>query len=261
MARLITVVRDALERVAMGSDLVGTDGGACARRVFSPTGEAGAAGGGCDDPSGADATTSKVSSPIKVRQHNPSAVVSHRAFRCGAFFGGSSISIKNGANGKWVNSGGCNQAIKLEKSEWIAGEWFFLLRKLQSNESGSGIDEVGGGDSVFDATMGNGNRNKLGIYLGVLELAPVFKHETLKAAEVFGVVRDDGPLIEQAAGGDEDIGDADGGSLIESSGVEAGCDAGAGGIKGQNLQGCDEASDFSVFFRAMCFWGAIRALE
>lgn len=45
--------------------------------------------------------------------------------------------------------------------------------------------------------------------------APVFKREALEAAEVFGVVGDDGPLMAQAAGGDEDIGDADGGSLIE----------------------------------------------
>jgi hypothetical protein len=65
--------------------------------------------------------------------------------------------------------------------------------------------------------------------------APVFKDEAIDAAEVFGVVSDDRPLVAEAGGGDENVGNADGCSLIEQSGVEAGGDAGAFGIEGLDL--------------------------
>ena len=45
--------------------------------------------------------------------------------------------------------------------------------------------------------------------------APVFEGEAFDAAEVFGVVGDDGPLMTQAGGGDKDIGDADRRALVE----------------------------------------------
>lgn len=65
--------------------------------------------------------------------------------------------------------------------------------------------------------------------------APVFKSKAVDAAEVFGVVGNDCPLMAEAGRGDENVGDADGCSLVEQSGIEAGGDAGAFGIEGQDL--------------------------
>lgn len=65
----------------------------------------------------------------------------------------------------------------------------------------------------------------------------------------------------QSGGGDEDIGDADRRALVEQSGIETGGDPGAAGIKGQNLQGVDEAQDFGAFVIAMFGWRPVRALE
>ena len=65
--------------------------------------------------------------------------------------------------------------------------------------------------------------------------APVLKDEAVDAAEVLGVVGNDRPLVAKAGGGDENVGDADGFSLIEQSGIEAGGDAGAFGIEGLDL--------------------------
>jgi hypothetical protein len=65
--------------------------------------------------------------------------------------------------------------------------------------------------------------------------APVLKGEAIDAAEVFGVVGDDRPLVAETGGGDENVGDADGFSLIEQSGIEAGGDPGAFGIEGLDL--------------------------
>ena len=65
---------------------------------------------------------------------------------------------------------------------------------------------------------------------------PVFKRKAIEAAEIFSIVSYDRPVMTQPGGGDEDIGDADRRALVEQSGVEAGGDAGATGIKRQNLQ-------------------------
>jgi hypothetical protein len=65
--------------------------------------------------------------------------------------------------------------------------------------------------------------------------APVLKGEAIDAAEVFGVVGDDRPLMAEAGGGDENVSDADGCSLVEQSGIDAGGDAGAFGIEGLDL--------------------------
>jgi hypothetical protein len=65
--------------------------------------------------------------------------------------------------------------------------------------------------------------------------APVFKGEAIDAAEVLGVVGNDRPLMAEAGGGDENVSDADGCSLVEQSGIEAGGDAGAFGIEGLDL--------------------------
>lgn len=92
-------------------------------------------------------------------------------------------------------------------------------------------------------------------------LAPVFEDEAVDAAEVFGVVGDDGPLMAQPGGGDEDIGDADGCSLVEQSGVDTGGDPGALGIEREDLKEGDEARDFGSFIVAMFQRCPIRTLE
>jgi len=65
--------------------------------------------------------------------------------------------------------------------------------------------------------------------------APVLKGEAIDAAEILGVVGNDRPLVAEAGGGDENVGNADGCSLIEQSGIEAGGDAGAFGIEGLDV--------------------------
>jgi hypothetical protein len=67
--------------------------------------------------------------------------------------------------------------------------------------------------------------------------APIFKGKAVDAAEVLGVVGNDRPLVAEAGVGDENVGNADGCSLVEQSGIEAGGDAGAFGIEGLDLQG------------------------
>lgn len=80
-----------------------------------------------------------------------------------------------------------------------------------------------------DAEQGSG----FGCYAGCSEMsgmprgAPVFKGEAVDAAEVLGVVGDDRTLVAEASGGDENFSFADGWSLVEQSGIEAGGDAGA----------------------------------
>jgi len=91
--------------------------------------------------------------------------------------------------------------------------------------------------------------------------APVFQGEPVDPAEVFCVVGYNGPLMAQAGSGDEDIGDADRSSLIEQSGVDAGGEAGARGIKGKDLQGGDEARDFGAFIFPLLGGSPVRALE
>jgi hypothetical protein len=91
--------------------------------------------------------------------------------------------------------------------------------------------------------------------------APVFQGESVDPAEVFGVIGNNGPLMAQSGGGDEDIGDADRCSLIEQSRVDAGGDPGARGIEVQDLQGGYEARDFGAFILPMFGGSPVRALE
>ena len=94
--------------------------------------------------------------------------------------------------------------------------------------------------------------------------APVFQHETLESAEVFGVASDDGPRMTQSGGADENVGDADGCALIEQSGVETGGDVGARRIEWEDLQRAYEARDFGAFTFTMfqrCPVGTLEKFE